>query len=1310
MFRHTGIASLVFAASLIAQPKEPTEALRFDAIPGLLQPTDGTAKVIRALAYSPDGKQLAVADEGGAITLWNVADHSIVGRLADHADIVYALAWSKDGKRLASAGGDNKAIVWDVATRRSIHVLAQSGGVFAVAISPDGKTIVTGGFDKIVRLWDVESGKQTGERKGHTASVRALSFSPNGEEIASGGSDFSVRCWSVTSDAVKELRQHTRAVRSIAYLSQTLLASVGDDGRLAVWNLADGEVTRTFGPFPDGIQSLAASPKGTFLVTGLGNGRIHVIDAFEWQTRAVLNAGIDSVSAVAVAPDGRSIAAGGTDGTVRVWSTAAKTSAPEVVYAARVPLRTVAVSPDGKLVAVGGSDGSIHLYDASTGIESATWSAHQFGVEDLAFSADGSKLISGGSDRIAKIWNAATHELLNTLSDHPGPVRRVALSSNGKRAATASTDNDVRVHELSEGTIKLVNVDSPAVAVQFLGDDSLLTAAGAHAYWWDIRGTPRVMQHLDNDQFARITGFAGTTDGLLFAIAGDPKAGTQRPEDFGYGRVLAVSRHHAETTFERLHDTGVGISRVAISSDARVISVACGDGTVRAWDWPTLAPIRKFAAHESPILGLASSSRGEFLVTAAADGNGRRWNGSRGEPLIYAAKLLDESKQAWFARVSPDGKTLITGGDDKVLRIRDGMPGNVTQLTGDFRSATAAAVSPDGSLFATGHFTGTDIHIWNLKTNKLVRKLKGPAFRVYGLAFSPDGTRLVSGGGNYSEAVPGELYVWDTATWKTVHALAAHEQMIYDVAVSPDNKRIATASQDHTVRTWDMASGAEEHVLRMHAAAVACVAFSKDGKQLYSGGFDGRLQWWDPATGQAIDGKPVSAWSVRRIRLAPDGKTLALALNIGTDRGHAAIWNIDSHEITTKFPNHSGLISDVAFSPDGKTLVSVGGIAHNGPWLASAGLRWEPGPRGPWHVNVTTQPAGGKTSTTTARPSSEIHYWDLESKAALADLAGPRHFIEAVQFTADGTRLIAVGGAGMEPGEISLYDFHGIRPMAVVPAPGGLTCGRFNPDGSLFAAGCADGSVILWDVAKSARGLVIPAHKGLVRNLAWSPDGMRLYTSGEDGTVRGWNAKIGEPGIAIVAADRAIYGLAVSPDGTMVATAAGMWSDLKSGQLRVWNTSKGDELFRLPDTDGPAWGVAFAADGLLIATQIGDTAIRVFDIKKKKEVRALVAGTDARGLALSSDGKRVGITSQASGLVKIWDKSTWREAFEVTAHPGRVAFTVDFASDGQSVLTAGGDGAVVVWKMPGGAWKLPDRLPPAPPPGVPSGPPPQFNQ
>src|SRR5262249_23420796 len=160
------------------------------------------------------------------------------------------------------------------------------------------------------------------------------------------------------------------------------------------------------------------------------------------------------------------------------------------------------------------------------------------------------------------------------------------------------------------------------------------------------------------------------------------------------------------------------------------------DGTLRVWEWPTLTTIRKVPAHAAAVNALAISNHGEFLVTASTDGTARRWPGSRGEALAYAARLMDESKQAWFARVSPNNNVLAPGGDDGVLRLRDAIPGRFRSLLGEYPYTFSSAISNDGSTLATGHLDGS-IQLWDLKSGKPVKKLTGHSFRVFGLAFSP---------------------------------------------------------------------------------------------------------------------------------------------------------------------------------------------------------------------------------------------------------------------------------------------------------------------------------------------------------------------------------------------------------------------------------------------------------------------------------------------------------------------------------------------------------------------------------------------
>jgi WD40 repeat protein len=266
---------------------------------------------------------------------------------------------------------------------------------------------------------------------------------------------------------------------------------------------------------------------------------------------------------------------------------------------------------------------------------------------------------------------------------------------------------------------------------------------------------------------------------------------------------------------------------------------------------------------------------------------------------------------------------------------------------------------------------------------------------------------------------------------------------------------------------------------------------------------------------------------------------------------------------------------------------------------------------------------------------------------------------------------------------------------------GGLTCGRFNPDGTRFATGSTNGTVAIWDVAKAltcdaSAKRAIKGHKQMVRNLAWTADGNRLVSSSDDGVVKVWDPANGEEKLSIAAHTASIYGVAISHDGTMIATAAGDWKNKAKGEVRVWDAVKGTELFRLPTTEFSAWGVAFTNDGKLITAHQEETAVRVFDVATRKELKSLMFATAARGLALSADGKWLGITSQGNGLAKVWEVDGWREAHEVAAHPGKVVFTIDFAPDKETILTAGGDGAAVVWKFPGAQWKLPEFAPPAP--------------
>jgi WD40 repeat protein len=284
---------------------------------------------IFSLAYSPDGKQL-VAGGFKEVRVIDTASGKPAGTIGGHADVVRAVAFTKDGKRIAAAGGvpgvSGEVIVWDAANRSKLATIAgHSDAIYAVAFSPDGNTLATSSYDKFIKLWDAATGKEIRTLKDHIDAVYALAFTPDGKRLVSGAADRTVKIWdTATGERLYTLGEPTDGINTIA-LDPTgqFVAAAGFDKSIRIWALEakSGRLLKTQIAHEDAILKLAWSPDGTMLVSASADRSVKVFRVPDLTEVRSIGPQPDWVYGVEFAPDGKSFAVGRYDGSFSIYDT-----------------------------------------------------------------------------------------------------------------------------------------------------------------------------------------------------------------------------------------------------------------------------------------------------------------------------------------------------------------------------------------------------------------------------------------------------------------------------------------------------------------------------------------------------------------------------------------------------------------------------------------------------------------------------------------------------------------------------------------------------------------------------------------------------------------------------------------------------------------------------------------------------------------------------------------------------------------------------------------------------------------------------
>jgi RNA polymerase sigma factor (sigma-70 family) len=603
----------------------------------------------------------------------------------------------------------------------------------------------------------------------------------------------------------------------------------------------------------------------------------------------------------------------------------------------------------------------------------------------------------------------------------------------------------------------------------------------------------------------------------------------------------------------------------------------------------------------------------------------------------------------------------------------------------------AVVSSPDGRTLATA--AGKTISLWGATTGKLRRRWDGRAFDVQSLAYSPDGRTLASGGGDHV------IRLWEPGTGKERRKLLGHhgdpkqpflhEAGVYALVFGRNGRRLVSLGTDKTIRSWDMNTGKEIRQFQGFAGTPHTISLSPDGTTL-AAAIDvaegrGEVWMWEEASGRRLR-RLEQGGDVRSIAFEPGGKFLATAGGKLKEPGEFRLWDLVTGKVVRSWQGHEGWVFALAFTPDGRRLVSGGYDNTIRLWDVATGKELRRLARHQSPVYSLVLERDGRTLVYRVADNT-VHFRNVLSGQELRRFGGPEHSVTGIAFAPDSKYLAAGGGDA----ELVLWDVAARQEVRRLRGhQGKVSAVSFGPGGKLLASGGHDGTIRLWEASSGHEVRAIQSPRGWVTHLAMSPDGRKLASFGEDQVVHLWEAATGKEVRQLHSVRGFLHGLAFSPSGKLLATASGI-----DVFVRLWDADSGEETSALKH-EGGMNGVAFSADGKTLAAACMDRTVSLWETATGRKRLWLRPGTNVTSVAFSPDGRLLATANAGNSRtrdkdgklvdggnedrerVRLWDLATGKELPPFAGHRGGVT-ALTFASDGKTLASGSSDTTVLLW-------------------------------
>jgi WD40 repeat protein len=615
------------------------------------------------------------------------------------------------------------------------------------------------------------------------------------------------------------------------------------------------------------------------------------------------------------------------------------------------------------------------------------------------------------------------------------------------------------------------------------------------------------------------------------------------------------------------------------------------------------------------------------------------------------------------ARISPDGRTILTASDDNTARLSEAGTGRTLHvLRGHTQPVADGQFSPNGRVALTFAQDAT-VRVWDTKSGRSLQVLRQEdEHRLTGARFDPSGTRIVS-----SSFVHGPVRIWSVETGRILRTFSDATKTSNRAVFDPSGQLVATGGQDGAVRLFDASTGRQLWARRADKEYVWDLAFHPRGQYLVTAGEDGFARAWSVNGGRSLAFLPGHGEPARHLAFSPRGGTTA----VGGDDGTVRLWPQTGDRATVELTGHSRAINEIDFSPRGDHVATASEDGTARIWRSDTGRSFAVlrGHRGPVTSvdfarsdTVLTGSADGTARVWSAAPAAgafpEVRSVEVSDAGEVA-LSDNARFLVTSDFlfedegynasvleTSSGRRKSALSVAGIaravsndgslvidspSEGKVVVHEVGTERAVERLSVAGFLQSAAFSPGGDRVAVGGSAGVATVWELPGGRRISRMRGHgpaarggSGSIYSVRFSPDGSRLATLGEDATVRLWKTESGRPirtlrGLPPLDVRMASGGdVLFSPDGELVAAQV-PWSDT----ALLWQAGTGRRGADLEGHSDALNSIGFSGDGDLLVTTGVDNSTRIWDLDGR--LLASLETENAKAAAFSGAARSIAV-------------------------------------------------------------------------------------